>query len=222
MILPFFNFLGIPFFVLLNFWSLGAAAHSIQAEEFQVLEISPDMPTTPMIWKKYGEPFDHFLGVTAYSNKPNGRGGKFQCTELIHRFISNVYGLPTRIGLGLGNANVLAKNLEGFFKNKTGVFKNSSNKVVLRYFENNRTLFPPTVGSIISLKAGQFGHIAIVRKIETLDKDSLRAFLFEQHGELKFYEGQIKPIRKLDFNRGKEKYWNNPRAIGWLVPLRSK
>ncbi len=48
---------------------------------------------------QYGKDFDTYMGVVAYGNREKG---KYQCTELVHRFFKNVYNVPTQIGLGLG------------------------------------------------------------------------------------------------------------------------
>ncbi len=79
--------------------------------QYEKLILEPQQIPKNNTWKKYGQSFDEFYGVQAFSNHEDGKGGTYQCTELVHRFMREVYGVPTRIGMGLGHAKDLAKNL---------------------------------------------------------------------------------------------------------------
>lgn len=43
---------------------------------------------------EYEKPFDHYMGVIAYGNK---KGGKYQCTELVHRFLKMYITSPLEL-----------------------------------------------------------------------------------------------------------------------------
>lgn len=160
-------------------------------------------------WQKMNVAFDNSMGVSAFSNK---KGGKWQCTELVHRFLKTVYGVPTKIGNGMGHANVLIQNLAEKFGESTFKFKNLDVQMVLR--KDGISVEPPAAGSVINFAIGKFGHTAVVRYVEVVDTNTVKAYLFEQHGFPSVKVGDNKPIRVITFNRSDEGRWTGERLLG--------
>lgn len=160
-------------------------------------------------WGKMNVAFDSSMGVSAFSNK---KGGKWQCTELVHRFLNKVYGVPTKIGNGMGHANILVQNLAGKFGASTFKFKNLDVQMVLR--KDGISAEPPAAGSVINFAIGKFGHTAVVRYVEVVDENTVKAYLFEQHGFPSVKAGDNKPIRVITFNRSNEGQWSGERLLG--------
>lgn len=169
------------------------------------------------IWTAHGEAFDQFYDVPAYSNALSKESGKFQCTELVHRFLKSVYDIPTKIGMGLGHANQLPLNLYKKFKNLEIVNERTQGiPTRLKYFENGCSKVPPAVGSIISLNYGLYGHVGIVRKILTQSESKIVFALFEQHGLRQFKIGSPKSRTEVIFEKNSKGYWVAKDVIGWL------
>lgn len=170
-----------------------------------------------LVWKNFGQSFDSFKGVNAYANKPNGAGGKYQCTELIHRFLNSLYGIPTKIGMGLGDAKDLASNLAARFGNvtvKNSLTGNRNGKLV--YFRPGCSPHPPVVGSIISMELKKYGHIGIVRKVEKINDSQVVYYFFEQHGTMKLKVNQQIQRTKVIFTKDKNGNWSGDDVIGWI------
>ncbi len=169
------------------------------------------------IWKKHGERYDSFMGIPALSNI--ARGGQYQCTELAHRFLNEIFGIPTRIGIGLGNANVVVQNISQRFGN--GTYRYGNYSIRLKYESTKQAKEPPTVGSAINF-GGTYGHVAIVRYVEALDASKVKVFLIEQHGFPSWRLGDAHPIRSLVFSKNRAGNWvanNSPElgaVIGWI------
>ncbi|GIL16815.1 MAG: hypothetical protein BroJett040_05660 [Oligoflexia bacterium] len=171
-------------------------------------------PTSSLIWKKSGEVFDTFYDVPAYSNTP---GGKFQCTELVHRFMNKVYGIPTKIGIGLGHAEVLSKNMTDRFKKQVIQSPYLQNKPArLAYIENKCSSSAPVVGSMISLQYTKWGHVGIVRDVKVIDENQIQITLFEQHGVASYQPGQKKPSTQIVLKKDSSGRWSGPNVIGWI------
>ena len=158
---------------------------SIKGKKFLCLAAEP--PPENMVWGTFGSEIESFYGVTAYSNGARKSGRKYQCTELVHRFLTEVYGIPSSINLGLGHGKFLAKSIADFHKSSIG----TSNKldgysVRLENFQNRRSEFPPVVGAIVSMyfdsRQEGYGHVGIIREIKINDDGMLEATLFDQHG----------------------------------------
>lgn len=151
------------------------------------LSLIPEIAPKNMHWGTYGSKIESYYGVIAYSNGAKKTNRKYQCTELVHRFITNVYGIPSRIGLGLGHAKDLAKNIAQRYKSKVGKSTSLGNyQIRLENFDNKKSTYPPVVGSIVSMhfnsKKTGYGHVAIIRAIIEKEDGSLKAILFDQHG----------------------------------------
>jgi hypothetical protein len=224
------TFLGIRFLILIFqllttlfcslAYAIGCPQQSFNRKKVVQMPEDNRKQDHPKIWGKFGSPFDDYLGVIAYSNLADGQGGKFQCTELIHRFMKDIYGVPTRLGMGLGHAKDLAQNLAIKFPISVGSYGPVENKRIhFIFFPSACTSVEPSTGSLVSLQAGKFGHIAVVRRVKKINNDEIRIELFEQHGELSFKIGQHKPIRGLTLRRTMGGIWYHPKVIGWLVPI---
>ena len=174
----------------------------------------------PLVWREYNKLFDTYLGVKAYCNKSKGQGGKHQCTTLAHRFIREVYGIPARIGIGLGHGQDLAYRVGSYFKNTAGKTRLTNNKKVrLVYFENNRSRYPPVNGSIISFKWKKYGHVAVVKKVEYLSESKIIVYMFEQHGTKSLQINETVKRSKYELVREKNGLWHGHKVVGWLSPV---
>ena len=92
-------------------------------ERFVELDGQPQ--PTELTWGEFGAPIASYYGVVAYAHGHDGdprrenAGGLYQCTELVHRYLHDLYAIPTRIGLGLGNGVDLARKLADRFDGQT-------------------------------------------------------------------------------------------------------
>lgn len=205
-----------------------AKIEEIDGKRFVVLQ-SEEPPET-MIWGKFGDEIENYFGVSAKSNGDAIINRSYQCTELIHRFLRDVYGIPSRIGMGLGHGKDLASGVGARFSNSTkanGLIKDYV--IHLEYFENGIALYPPVVGSIVSMHFSStmkgYGHVGIIRTLSKQSDDTLRGFLFDQHGSIHKEVGiSIKPdtvVFEMDRNgtwRGNVLSWKYQRSypvIGW-------
>lgn len=163
-------------------------------------------------WKSHGVQFDNFLSIPAYSNKAGG-GGKYQCTELVHRFLNGVYGIPTQIGNGMGHARVLIQNEFSRFGQQT--YNYLGGKVVkMKLLKNGLSHEPPAPSSAINFEIGKAGHVAIVRYVEYINESAVNIYLFEQHGYPTLKPGQDSPIHKIRFNKSNNGVWSGERVQG--------
>lgn len=189
--------------------------------------VSPEQGT-PVTWTAFGEPFDSFAGVTAISNGiVRGRGAKYQCTELAHRFVAHTYGFPTRIGLGMGHGFALAQGMADYFKGQTQSV--GGTRVALEFFAEGESHYPPVVGSVISMHFGASedgpGHVAILRDLVAIAPDKLEGTLFAQHGAIPYKVGAQVPPDTVQFTQNKDGTWNGRvfspllkkdfRVVGW-------
>ena len=176
-----------------------------------------------LTWMDYGEVYDEFLEVPAYSNKANGGGGQYQCVELIGRFIESVYGIPVKIALG--NGHKVAQTIGNELKTSSGSSPwTNGERVRLQYVDNGKSELPPVIGSIISFSTGgsygQYGHVAIVRKIEVINSNEIHVFLFEQHGRRKYSVGGKKPYTVIKFSKNMtSQQWHGVEVAGWVSPV---
>lgn len=167
-------------------------------------------------WKAFGEEFDSFYGIPAYSNQSTG-GGKYQCTELVHRFMSGVFGVPTALGMGIGDGDVVAQNMTARFKNEILQNANTANKKArLAYIQNRCSSQPPVVGSLISIKYSNAGHVAIIRDVKKVG-DQLELTLFEQHGIRRLAPGAEKVRTKIRLSKNADGTWSGDKVVGWIV-----
>lgn len=166
-------------------------------------------------WKKHGEVFDSFYGVNAYSNKRGGNG-KYQCTEVVHRFLERIYGIPTKIGTGMGNANVLLQREKKKFGANTYLYKGL--KVKMKLKANGTSKEPPAPASAINFKIGAAGHTAIVRYVEYVDSKTVRVYLLEQHGYPDLKPGELSPITSIKFTKSSQGFWKGETVQGTGVP----
>ena len=151
-----------PMLILLIFLLLLQYPYTLKAQEENVsdvqingklfLQLPPEDPPESMTWGSKGEPIESYLGITAYSNGDAPKGQRYyQCTELVHRFMREIWGIPTRLGLGMGHGVDLAKGMASFL-NTPMIGERAGNRAInLEYFENDRALHPPVVGSIVSM-----------------------------------------------------------------------
>lgn len=164
---------------------------------------------------QYGREFDTYMGVTAYGNR---KKGKYQCTELVHRFFKDVYNVPTQIGLGLGHGKDLALNLTHFSNEHNPFIQIESEeeiKLKFVFFDNGCSTQLPTPGSSISFSSdSSYGHVAIVRKIEPLNNTMVLLHLFQQAG----LRSRIRDSRYL-LVRDHNGLWRGRNVIGWSVPV---
>jgi len=161
------------------------------------------------VWKNHGEEFDRFLDVPAYSNQ---RNGFYQCTELAHRFLKSRYGIPTQLGIGLGNAKDVVQNIAARFRNGVYSYDNQSIRLVLK--NSGEATEPPAPGSALNFDIGSMGHVAIVRYVEVISDNSVRAYLIEQHGFPTWQPGQAHPIRSVLFTKNASGKWAATRVTG--------
>lgn len=177
------------------------------------VELTPQAEPRTYQWREFGQPVGSYMGVVAYAHGRDGDPrnenpqGLYQCTELAHRYLRDVFGVPTRIGLGLGHgvdlARKVAQRFEGqsFYGGLTGDMP-----VQLEYFANGTSACRPTVGSVVSIAMpmpdGEAtpGHVAIVRDLEA-DGLAYNATLFEQHGGATLQPGDEVPAGRVRFER---------------------
>ena len=177
------------------------------------VELDAQPQPTEMTWGEFGAPIGSYYGVVAYAHGHDGdprrenAGGLYQCTELAHRYLHDLYAIPTRIGLGLGNGVDLAKGLAERFGGQlwTGGITGAT-PVTLRYFADSTSACRPMVGSIVSIAmplddgTPTPGHVAIIRSLEP-DGQALVATLFEQHGGSSLTPGDVFSPSHIRFER---------------------
>ena len=184
---------------------------SIRGKDFLCLASEPSPEN--MVWGEFGTQIESFYGVVAYSNGERQSGRKYQCTELIHRFLTDVYGIPSSINLGLGHGRYLAKNIAVFHKNAIGTSDTLGGySVRLENFKNRYSVYPPVVGLIVSMhfdsqKKG-YGHVGIIREIKINDDGMLEAILFDQHGFAHKESGIPIQADRLLFEKDRNGNWN--------------
>lgn len=184
------------------------------------VELPTQSKPAALKWTAFGDRYDEAFGVTAYAHgapgdprRDNG-DGLYQCTELVHRYLREVYNVPTRIGLGLGHGVDLAAGLAERFGGQTftgGV--TGMTPVTLRYFANGASACPPLVGSIVSVAMPPqdgtrgYGHVAVIRAIDSEGPDVFVATLFEQHGGDYLEPGDEVGPGRVRFFRGADQAW---------------
>ena len=151
------------------------------------LSLNPEPSPKNMVWGDFGSKIESYYGVVAYSNGARKSGRKYQCTELIHRFLTEIYGIPSSINLGLGNGKDLAKNIAEYYKSAVGTSDTLQGySIRLENFENKKSIYPPVTGSIVSMYFNSnntgYGHVAIIREIKVNEDGMVEATLFDQHG----------------------------------------
>lgn len=169
------------------------------------------------VWRHHGLEFDNFLGVRAFSNKAGGNG-MYQCTELVHRFLKNIYGIPTKIGNGMGNANKLIQNEFSVFGKNTYMYRDEK-PVKMKLLKAGLAKEPPAPSSAINFDIGKAGHVAIVRYVEYVNDNTVYIYLFEQHGYPVLLAGQSSPIHKVKLIKSKEGFWYGEKTPGIGKPL---
>ena len=192
------------------------------------LELPSSLPKKDLIWTAYGEEFDSFFGITAYSNGTDKDKRYYQCTELAHRFIREVYGIPTRLGMGLGHGNSVAQNVANHFSDSIGFTpRTTPHKVALRFFPNKTSQCRPVVGSVVSMDFGKYGHVAVIRHLKTNEDGTLEGVLFEQHGATSKPAGTKMEAGKLVFKKTPKGNWSGTwivadkfqlGVVGWTNP----
>ena len=197
-----------------------SALKVVTVSEKEFLSLIPEQAPKNMIWGKYGSKIESFYDVVAYSNGAKKTNRKYQCTELIHRFLTKVYGIPSKIGMGLGHGKNLAKNIAKRYQSTLGKSNHlGSYTIQLENFDNKKSIYPPVVGSIVSMyfnssKTG-FGHVAIIRNITENEDGSLKATLFDQHGLIhKTDNMEIQPD-VIFFKKDSTGNWNG-QVYSWL------
>lgn len=149
------------------------------------IELPQDSTKLQVPYPGYGQPLMEWLGVTTFANDLRGRK-KYQCTELVHRFVRTVFGFETRLGLGMGHGYSLARGMSRHFEEKTTISPHTDGTVVMVYegttncsLENQR----PHVGSVISFQhdRSKYGHTGVVRSIEKISDNEIELRLLEQN-----------------------------------------
>ena len=158
---------------------------SIHGKSF--LFLAPEPAPEIMVWGNFGSELESYYGVVAYSNGARKTARKYQCTELIHRFLSDIYGIPSSIYLGLGHGKDLAKNIAKYHESVVGTSDTLQGySIRLENFENKKSIYPPVNGAIVSMyfdsKKTGYGHVGIIREIKVNDESMVEASLFDQHG----------------------------------------
>ncbi len=203
------NFLGI--LVLLA----GSRCYGL-CKPGNALGLSPEQNLESREWQTYGKKYDEYAGIPAFANRSEGKGGAYQCTELAHRFAKEIFGVPTRLGMGLGNANTVLRGIYDKFGSKDYYSPFFKKRICITIHGNGQSKYPATEGSLISLDFGKFGHVAVVRRVEKISADSIKLILFEQHGERPFWAGQKKPLTRVKMSRNKGGQWSGKKVIDWL------
>ena len=196
----------------------------VTVEGKKFLSLIPESAPENMLWGDFGSEIETFYGVVAYSNGARKTNRKYQCTELIHRFLTSVYGIPSSIELGLGHGKDLAKNIAKRFESTLGNSDSLGDYTIrLENFDNKQSIYPPVVGSIVSMhfnsKQTGYGHVAIIRNIIKNENGSLKATLFDQHGFIhKKANLQIQPDI-IFFKKDSTGNWNG-EVFSWLYKRR--
>lgn len=228
--------------LLLFYLSGFAAPLNAQRDTLSVLQVGdktflsliPEAAPLDMIWGEFGREIESYYDVMAYSNGSRRKGRKYQCTELVHRFLTEVYGIPSRINMGLGHGKDLARNLAVRYRSVVGMTDTlQGHRVRLENFLNNQTPYPPVVGSIVSMhfsKDGRgYGHVGIIRHIRRTGAYTLEATLFDQHGFMHNQVGLAIQPDKIIFIQHESGNWSgqvwswvydtNYPVISWTNPV---
>jgi len=202
----------------------GAGAVEIENCGEAHLELAGSPPPA-LQWAPYGEAFHVFAGIDALSNGGADSGRCYQCTELIARFVRDVYGFDAAYCGGYGDGRVAAKGYASKFSGATATSRAIAPfRVSLRYSANGRSTCRPVVGSILSAEIGKAGHVAIIRDLRTLADGSLEAVLFAQHGFTYGRVGEPVTADKARFTKDASGVWSGvylPRqgaeraVVGW-------
>ena len=166
---------------------------------------------------RYKKPFDSYMGVVAYGNKKRGR---YQCTELVHRFFKTIYNVPTRIGLGLGHGKDLSFNLTRFANTHNPTLQMESQKTIplkFVFIDNGCSSQLPVPGSSISFSKTKYGHVAIVRKVEMLTEEVALLHLFQQNGTYFLLEESRYLLVK-----DSKGHWRGRHVVGWSIPFKTQ
>ncbi len=198
------------------------------------LSLAPEPAPENLFWGQFGSVVESYYGVTAYSNGARRRGRIYQCTELVHRFITEIYGIPSRLNLGMGHGKDLAKNLAAYHRTVVGTSDTLNGYTVrLENFENAKSVYPPLTGSIVSMyfdsrKKG-YGHVGIIRDMKINENGQLEATLFDQHGFAHIVSGIPIQADRLFFEKDEKGCWsgyvhswkNNRQypVISWTNPV---
>lgn len=189
----------------------------VQGKKFLSLtsESSPDS----MVYGQFGNEIESYYDVVAYSNGAKKNGRKYQCTELIHRFVTKVYGIPSSINMGLGHGKDLAKNIAENNKNTTGTSDTLQGySVRLENFENKKSIYPPVNGAIVSMyfnsRKNGYGHVGIIREMKVNENGTIEATLFDQHGFIHKQAGISIRADHLLFEKDLNGNWSG-QVVSW-------
>lgn len=193
---------------------------TIEVKGKTFLALIPEAAPDNMRWGAFGSKIESYYGITAYSNGSRKKGRKYQCTELVHRFVNSVYGIPTRINMGLGHGKDLAKNLAYHYRSTVGTSDTLEGySIRLENFENARSFYPPVVGSVVSMRFSNnqksYGHVAIIRAIEEQANGTLAATLFDQHGFIHKEAGIPIQADTVYFKKDEKGIWSG-QVLSWL------
>lgn len=181
--------------------------------------LAPEPAPENMIWGDFGSVVETYYGVTAYSNGARKNGRKYQCTELAHRFVSEIYGIPSRINQGMGHGKDLAKNMAIFHQSVIGTSDTLGGYFVsLENFENGKSIYPPMIGSVVSMyfdsRQTGYGHVAIIRDLKVNEEGILEATLFDQHGFAHMESGIPIQADRLLFEKDENGCWSG-QVLSW-------
>ncbi|GAM99646.1 hypothetical protein U91I_03301 [alpha proteobacterium U9-1i] len=183
--------------------------------------LSQDEPRE-MRWGRFGDVVDQYYGVDAYSHgqedepRRSDGSGRYQCTELIHRYLREVHHVPSRLGLGLGNGVDLAEGVASRWGGQawSGGLTGET-PISLRYYEAGVSICRPTIGAIVSFSMGRGpGHVAIIRALHE-ENGALIATLFEQHGGGSYQPDEMVRAGHVRFVRDENGAWNGIYTTDW-------
>lgn len=215
-------FSSVLFFLFCQSTFLGAQNDSLKIVSVNgksFLSLIAETCPQNMIWGKFGNEIESYYGVVAYSNGARKSNRKYQCTELVHRFVAEVYGIPSSITLGLGHGKSLAKNIAGHFKTSVGTSDTLGGySVRLENFENKKSKYPPVTGAIVSMyfdsKQKGYGHCGIIRELKLSDEGYLEGTLFDQHGFAHKKAGIPIQADRLRFKKDANGNWSG-HVLSW-------
>ena len=186
------------------------------------VELSSQTEPASMRWGEFGDVVDAYYGVEAYSHgqesepRRNDGSGRYQCTELIHRYLRDVHRVPSRLGLGLGNGVDLAEGVATRWgaSNWSGGPAGET-PITLRYYPAGESLCRPMVGAIVSFRMGDGpGHVAIIRALRE-ENGALIATLFEQHGGASYDPDHVVYPGIVRFVRDEHGRWSGIYTTDW-------
>ncbi|MEL6323026.1 MAG: CHAP domain-containing protein [Pseudomonadota bacterium] len=206
-----------------------AQEESPAACSVSVASLSASEAPITLVWSDYGEEFDSYLGVPAISNGPGDSEKYYQCTEYVHRYLNETFGVETALGMGLGHGKDLARNIgERFADQSYSSEVLPSTEVSLQYFENGSSGCLPSTGSVVSMEIGRYGHVAVIRDMIEMDDGSRKATFIAQHGGMYNSVGATIRPGEMTFVQSDDGTWsgswksplnNTYDAVGWLVPV---